>query len=163
PTEFSQEQAELLFCKGTDVNSVFDALDKDGNGKIAFSELMQFIEERGVRLQVRFQGFGRREVNSFVQFLNALQATMLTNMKYVHVKMKDAMRTVGINTGHIGTLDYGMDDADREFAVARGYNATKMYLAYCVAWNYPGVERKQKAVDLKEGQNGQNGQNMQNG
>ena len=34
PAEFSQEQAELLFCKGTDVNSVFDALDKDGNGKV---------------------------------------------------------------------------------------------------------------------------------
>ncbi|KAK3791651.1 hypothetical protein RRG08_050604 [Elysia crispata] len=151
PAEFSQEQAELLFCKGTDVNSVFDALDKDGNGKIAFSELMQFIEEKGIRLQVRFQAFARREVNSFVQFLNALQATMLTNMKYVHVKMKDVQRTVGINTGHIGTLDYGLEDADREFAVARGYNATRTYLGYCVAWNYPGVVKK----DTTGGQDGQ--------
>ena len=31
---------------------------------------------------------------------------------------KDVERTVGINTGHIGTLDYGMEDADREFVVA---------------------------------------------
>ncbi|GFR85461.1 hypothetical protein ElyMa_004174600 [Elysia marginata] len=143
--EFPPEQAELLFCKGTDVDSVFEALDKDGNGKVAFSELIHFIEERGIRLQVRFQGFERQDVKNFVQFLNALQSTMLTNMKYVHVKLEDVKRTVGINTGHIGTLDYGMEKADRDFVIARGYNATRSYLGYCVAWNYPGVIKKSAA------------------
>ncbi|GFO08801.1 hypothetical protein PoB_003530600, partial [Plakobranchus ocellatus] len=140
--EFTSEQAKLLFGEHVDVDTVFGWLDRNGDGKVSFLELFRFIEERGMRFQLRFQGFARREVTNFIQFLKALQGTMLTNMKYVHVKNEDLARTVGINTGHIGTLDYGMDDADRQFAVQRGYNATLTYLSYCVAANYPGVVSK---------------------
>ncbi|CAL1546595.1 unnamed protein product [Lymnaea stagnalis] len=130
--DFSEDNAILLFGDDIDVNSAFNILDKDGNGKIAFIELVQFIEEHGIRMQTRFQGYGRREVTTFFEFLSALQNTLLTNLKYVFVGEKDVCRTVGINTGHVGTSDYTLEDADRDFVIARGYNATRSFLQYYV-------------------------------
>ncbi|XP_059158896.1 uncharacterized protein LOC131942945 [Physella acuta] len=142
---FSEENAKLLFGEDIDVNTAFNILDKDGNGRIAFLELVQFIEEHGIRMQTRFQGFGRRDVNTFFDFLSALQNTLLTNLKYVFVNERDEYRTVGINTGHVGTSDYVLEDADREFVVERGYNATKAFLKYYVA-NNPDCEKRSDPV-----------------
>ncbi|KAK6964894.1 hypothetical protein BgiMline_028870, partial [Biomphalaria glabrata] len=44
----------------------------------------------------------------------------------------DASRTVGINTGYIETLDFVLEDADVEFVIQRGYEATKNFLKYYV-------------------------------
>ncbi|XP_012941508.1 uncharacterized protein LOC106012608 [Aplysia californica] len=138
---FPREQAEILFGTDIDVDTAFNILDKDGNGKVAFIELVQFIEEHGIRMQTRFQGYGRREVNNFPQFLSALQGTLLTNLKYVFVKEPDEARTIGINTGHVGTSDYCLEEEDREFVVKRGYNATETFLRYYVI-NHPELVKE---------------------
>ncbi|XP_055864211.1 uncharacterized protein LOC106069171 isoform X2 [Biomphalaria glabrata] len=130
---FPDEYSTLLFGPDIDVDKAFSILDKDGNGRIAFIELVQFIEAHGIRMQTRFQGYGRREVDTFFQFLSALQSTLLTNLKFVFVKTNDEDRTVGINTGHVGTSDYVLEEADRDFVVKRGYNATRAFLKYYVA------------------------------
>ncbi|XP_059158901.1 uncharacterized protein LOC131942947, partial [Physella acuta] len=130
--DFPPEYSQLLFGDDVDVDAAFDMIDKDKNGRIAFMELVHFIEEQGIRMQTRFQGFGRREIRSFFGFLSALQHTLLTNLKYVFVNEDDVDRTVGINTGHVGTSDYELEEADRQFVVARGYNATKAFFQYSV-------------------------------
>ncbi|XP_059145233.1 uncharacterized protein LOC131932348 [Physella acuta] len=130
---FSEDDVRLLFGETSEVDAAFKILDKDGNGQIEFRELVQFIEEQGIRLQTRFQGFGRRDVKNLGDFLSALMETMLTNLKYVFVKETDDFRTVGINTGHIGTTDYALEEADKEFLIQRGYNATRAFLKYYVA------------------------------
>jgi len=104
-------------------------------------ELLQFIEEQGVRMQTRFQGYGRREVRTLADFLSALQNTLLTNVKFLYVKDADEYRTVGINTGHVGTSDYNLTEADREFVVARGYNAISAFMKYYVAKNRNTVQK----------------------
>ncbi|XP_059145232.1 uncharacterized protein LOC131932347 [Physella acuta] len=130
---FSEDDVRLLFGETSGVDAAFKILDKDGNGQIQFRELVLFIEEQGIRLQTRFQGFGRRDVQNLGDFLSALMDTMLTNLKYVFVKESDDFRTVGINTGHIGTTDYALEEADKEFLIQRGYNATRAFLKYYVA------------------------------
>ena len=36
---------------------------------------------------------------------------------YFFLQEKDVNRTVGINTDYVGTLDFGITDADRDFCV----------------------------------------------
>ncbi|XP_041365150.1 uncharacterized protein LOC121380414 [Gigantopelta aegis] len=134
-TEFSREQAELLFGKDVTVDKAFAILDQDGNGKIIHNELVRFVEETGICLQSRFLGYQRKEVNSLFTFLNSLQNSLLTNVKKIFVETSDLQRTVGINTGHVGTIDLMLEDADREFVVERGYNSTRAFLQYYVVEN----------------------------
>ncbi|KAH9510389.1 hypothetical protein Btru_043024 [Bulinus truncatus] len=53
---FPDEYSTLLFGPNINVDKAFNILDKDGNGKIAFIELVQFIEEHGIRMQNYNQG-----------------------------------------------------------------------------------------------------------
>ncbi|XP_059164777.1 uncharacterized protein LOC131947543 [Physella acuta] len=112
------------------VENFMKALNKhnlDDNEFIDKHKLQDALED------TRFQGFGRRDVQNLGDFLSALMDTMLTNLKYVFVKESDDFRTVGINTGHIGTSDYALEEADKEFLIQRGYNATRAFLKYYVA------------------------------
>ncbi|XP_050394210.1 uncharacterized protein YqhO-like, partial [Patella vulgata] len=57
------------------------------------------------------------------------------NEQDIYVDERDMARTVGINTGHMGTTDFELEEEDMEFVVERGYNATKAYLQYYIAMN----------------------------
>ncbi|XP_050389665.2 uncharacterized protein LOC126808761 [Patella vulgata] len=131
--QLTKEEKTLLFGKDIDVHEAFQLLDNDKSGQIKYSELIHFIESTGICFQTRFLGYQRKDVKNFVSFLDSLQSTLLTNVKRIYVDERDMERTVGINTGHIGTTDFKCEEADREFVVARGYNATKSYLQYCAA------------------------------
>ena len=45
----------------------------------------------------------------------------------------DLKRTVGINTGHIGTTDFVLEPEDVQFIIARGRNSLEAFLKYYVA------------------------------
>ncbi|KAK6194958.1 hypothetical protein SNE40_000482 [Patella caerulea] len=134
-TEFTNEEKVLLFGENVDFSATFNVLDADKNGKIQFEELIEFIESTGVCFQVRFLGFRGKPVKDLGSFLDSLQSTLLTNVKKVYVDERDMARTVGINTGHIGTTDFKFEEEDMDFVVERGYNATKAYLQYYIAMN----------------------------
>ena len=55
--------------------------------QISFQELVHFMEETGINMQLRFLGYQRREVKNFFTFLNTLQCTLLTNVKKVFVEV----------------------------------------------------------------------------
>ncbi|XP_041367006.1 uncharacterized protein LOC121381726 [Gigantopelta aegis] len=148
-TEFSREQAELLFGKDVTVDKAFAILDQDGNGQIYHNELVRFVEETGICLQCRIAGFRRQEVDTFFMFLNSLQNSLLTNMTKIFVETSDMQRTVGINTGHVGSIDFVLEDADQEFLVERGYNSTRAFFQYYVTEN--GLQKRQTQPADNEG------------
>ncbi|KAL5006725.1 hypothetical protein ScPMuIL_015531 [Solemya velum] len=129
---FSKKQAELLFGPGITVERAFQVLDRDKSGQIKYHELVHFIEECGISLQTRFLGYDRRHVTGLVSFISTLQSALLTNVKRIHVDEKDIGRTVGINTGHVGTTDFKLHRLDREYVVKQGRLATIAYLKYYV-------------------------------
>ncbi|KAI8795206.1 hypothetical protein BgiBS90_002973, partial [Biomphalaria glabrata] len=83
---FPDEYSNLLFGPNITLDKVFRILDEDGSGKIAFRELIQFIEAHGIRMQERFQGYSRADVEHLGQFFLTLGNTVLTNMTSVHLK-----------------------------------------------------------------------------
>lgn len=133
--EFPRAQAEVLFGKDFTVQEACQLLDGDSNGQIRYDELVRFIEDNGVNLQSRFLGYQRREIKDFRSFLGSLQSTLIYNVKKLYVENRDLERTVGINTGHVQTTDFVLEEPDREFVVQRGYNSMKSFLQYYVVLN----------------------------
>ncbi|XP_034310153.2 uncharacterized protein [Magallana gigas] len=131
--DFSKKSSEMLFGKDCTVQKAFDLLDKDKNGEINFNELMNFIQGTGISLQQRFLGYQRRDINGIFEFFDTLQNALLTNVKRAFVNDEDLDRTVGINTGHVGTSDFTLEEEDRSFAVAQGYKSTMTFLRYFAA------------------------------
>ncbi|XP_076470074.1 uncharacterized protein LOC143300350 [Babylonia areolata] len=130
--EFKRKHRLHLFGD-VDSDTILEYLDRDRNGQISFQELLFFMEETGINIQLRFLGYQRREVNNFFTFLNTLQSTLLTNVKKLFVEERDIQRTVGINTGHVDTSDFVLEDADRSFLVERGRRACEAFLKYYAA------------------------------
>ena len=148
---FPREQSEILF--GSDAQNpdkIFDLLDLNKNGRVSIREFLMFAQRKGVKLHDRTVGYGRREINSFSQFLKALGESLLTNLKYVYATNKDENRTIGINTGHVQTTDQVLELEDKEFLMLRGYNATKSFMKYFAILNPDKVIKK--SSEAKQGQ-----------
>ena len=78
----------------------------------------------------RIQGYGRREVNSFMDYLYSLYYTVTFQAAKVFFRNTDLDRTIGVNTGHVGTFDFDLEDADINFIVERGYNSTEAFFRH---------------------------------
>ncbi|XP_052071478.1 uncharacterized protein LOC127709846 [Mytilus californianus] len=128
--ELTKVHANLLFGEHCSAELAFDAIDKDGNGEIEFCELKEFIESSGICLQQRFLGYQRQEITGFFSFFNVLQDALLLNVKRVFVEAKDLDRTVGINTGHVGTMDFQLEPEDRAYAIEQGRRSMLSFLKY---------------------------------
>ncbi|XP_067649301.1 uncharacterized protein [Haliotis asinina] len=153
---FPRSEAEILFGEDVDVQKAFEILDQDGNGQIKYNELVTFIEEHGICLQTRFLGYQRKEVKNLFTFLDCLQSTLLTNVKRIYVEERDIGRTVGINTGHVGTSDFILEEEDREFVVQRGYNSCRAFLQYFVVENNPPMKTTEQISEDGDADNDQN-------
>ncbi|XP_055866055.1 uncharacterized protein LOC106061303 [Biomphalaria glabrata] len=123
----------LVLFGDVDSEIILEYLDKDSNGQISYNELLSFMEETGINMQYRFLGYQRRNIRSLPSFLETLQATLLTNVKRVYVEEKDLKRTVGINTGHVGTTDFVLEPEDIKFVIERGRRSLEAFLKYYVA------------------------------
>ncbi|XP_067648947.1 uncharacterized protein [Haliotis asinina] len=132
---FTKEQAELLFGKDASPEDVFMLLDQDGNGKIQYSEIVSFIEEHGIHIKHRSLGFRRSDISNMRTYLSSIKNTLMTNIKRITVKPYDIDRTVGINTGHVDTTDFDLEEEDKEFVIQRGYNACRAFLQHYIADN----------------------------
>ncbi|KAL8586394.1 hypothetical protein ACOMHN_023009 [Nucella lapillus] len=139
---FPDDQAEVLFGTDSTVDEVFALLDYDGNGQINFGELVRFLESNGMDLQTLFMGRRRQNIDNFLSFLTNLQTTLSNNVERLSMQECDLERTIGINTGHLGTTAFTMEKADIEFAEARGYNSAKAFLQYYVVAHPDKVQKK---------------------
>ncbi|XP_076072044.1 uncharacterized protein LOC143043738 isoform X2 [Mytilus galloprovincialis] len=131
--ELNKVHSNLLFGENCSAELAFDAIDKDGNGEIEFSELKEFIENSGICLQQRFLGYQRQEITGLFSFFNVLQNALLLNVKKGFVVAEDLDRTVGINTGHVGTMDFQLEPEDRAYANEQGRRSMLSFLKYYAA------------------------------
>ncbi|XP_063399847.1 uncharacterized protein LOC134684480 isoform X2 [Mytilus trossulus] len=131
--ELNKVHSNLLFGEHCSAELAFDAIDKDGNGEIEFSELKEFIENSGICLQQRFLGYQRQEITGLFSFFNVLQDALLLNVKKAFVAAEDLDRTVGINTGHVGTMDFQLEPEDRAYAIEQGRRSMLSFLKYYAA------------------------------
>ncbi|XP_069111424.1 uncharacterized protein [Argopecten irradians] len=131
--EFSEASAEILFGADYDVHKAFELLDEDDDGEIEYHELINFVENTGVFLQQRYIGYQRKTIDGLMSFFDTLQSALLTNVKRIFVQDKDLDRTVGINTGHVGTSDFKLEKGDRDFVVEQGRRSITSFLKYYAA------------------------------
>lgn len=126
--KLKQEEFEYLFGKNVEHLEAADALDINGNGKISYDELLHFSESIGLSFQECFLSYRRQEVDKLSSFIGAVMNAVSTNLKRLFVNDRDIERTVGINTGHIGTADFDLHKADIDYAVNQGKFSTIAFL-----------------------------------
>lgn len=141
PSDFTEEDAELLFGPGAGYKAAFEELDTDEDGEITFQELMAFIEKKGVNLQTRFLGYARKDIKHLGEFIQTLQTALSVNVKRVYVEKKDVERTIGIDTDYIETNDFNLEQADKWFLIESGRRATKAFLR---EYTLSSVKEKEK-------------------
>ncbi|XP_070541986.1 uncharacterized protein [Ptychodera flava] len=138
---FTDIDAMILFGEDYTLDTVFDVLDKDKDGEISMLELIQFAQERGVRLWSMFTGYDRYEVNNVGDYLTAVQETVLTNVKRLYNEERDLDRTVAIYLDYIEGGDFYLEPADKLFAIKQGAKATITFLKHYVAKFNPPPKR----------------------
>jgi len=131
-SKFNSVDIQILFGFESDLEKILDKLDVDGDGEISYGELLKFIENAGIDISSKLQGYQRKEINTFSEFIEGVQDSLLTHSKHVYLEDHDFQRTVGINTDYIDTLDYSVDAEDREFLVQQGRKATISFLKHYV-------------------------------
>ncbi|WAQ94496.1 463L-like protein [Mya arenaria] len=119
---------------------------KNALNDVYYHEIVHFIERTGVSLQARFLGYQRKEIKGLFSFFDTLQSALLTNVKRIVVEERDIERTIGINTGHVGTSDFTLEQADRDFVIEQGKRSAETFLRYYVVKNDPP---KKKAKQVK--------------
>jgi len=63
------------------------------------------------------------DISNFGQYFVTAIETLLINQRKLHIKPYDKERTVAINCGYIGTNDYVIDPADREFMIRVSFDS----------------------------------------
>ncbi|XP_061169581.1 uncharacterized protein LOC133178946 [Saccostrea echinata] len=129
----SECDKKRLFGKNITVEEVMTKLDKDGNGKISYEELVSFIEETGISVVHRRLRFGRQQVNTLLSLLQSLYNTMSMNIVRISVSAEDMSRTVGLNSHYIGTLTFNYTKEDADFVDQESYKTTMAFLKNFVA------------------------------
>ncbi|XP_038060558.1 uncharacterized protein LOC119731462 [Patiria miniata] len=127
---FSDDDAKLLFGSDSkNPDAIFDLLDINGNGEIEFDELLAFAEKRGVDLMEELRGFERlADFDHVMGLLSALLSTLVINANRMSIKADDIDRTIGINTGYIGSTDFPMESEDRDYIIQNGKVGTVYFL-----------------------------------
>ncbi|XP_070567300.1 uncharacterized protein [Ptychodera flava] len=140
---FTEEDVTILFGEKMTLEEIFDMLDKNNDGKIDSYELSTFCERKGMVLKTKKDGFGRLPIDSVVDYLNAVQETLLYNVKKINTKECDVDRTIGVYLDYIEGTDFFMEDADRLFAIQNGARGTRAFLKYYVDKFKPSLKESE--------------------
>ncbi|XP_050418539.1 uncharacterized protein LOC126831913 isoform X1 [Patella vulgata] len=123
---FTQEQRDALF-EGLTFEEFFSKLDQNNDGTVQFRELLGFIEWKGVYSSQKYMGFDRKNITDLKTFVSSLIGALVQNSQMINLQPRDIDRTIAINTSYVGTLDFELEDADKEFLEQRGSNAAKAF------------------------------------
>ncbi|CAH1790347.1 unnamed protein product [Owenia fusiformis] len=140
-TEKKKEHYKTMFGNSS-IDDIFNILDKDNSGQISFTELVNYFNTKGVDIQQRFTGVKRQNISGLKDYINIIQQSLSVNLTRIHIKTSDAARTVGINTGYIGTTDFDMEDEDKDFLVEQGRRSTISFLRQYIDTNNLESSRK---------------------
>jgi len=123
----SPEDASVLFDTDQPA-AVFAALDHNGNGRIAWDEILRYVDSRHVDLTAHL-GLTHSEPRSMTTFVSTVFNTMLMHLRRVSLVPEDRDRTVPIDSDYVSTTDFALEPADREFLLESGRRATRGFLA----------------------------------
>nr|XP_054767259.1 uncharacterized protein LOC129274479 [Lytechinus pictus] len=140
PPYFNAKHREDLFGDELTVDEIFNQMDHNNDDEITFDELQAFAEERGVGIQASFQGYARKDITGFSDFLGTLQETLLVNVKRIFVTEEDVNRTLGIDTVYVDTTDFELEPKDRDFLVQQGVRGVQAFLRDYVRRNDPPLK-----------------------
>jgi arachidonate 5-lipoxygenase len=122
----SARDAEILF-RTTDPAEIFRALDRNADGRVAYDEIMRFVDARNVGLTAHHGGV-RAEPGTVAAFLAAVLNTLLLHLRRMSLHPEDRDRTVPIDTDYVATADFDLEADDRRFLLACGRRATEAFL-----------------------------------
>jgi len=125
--KLAPDDAVLLFGSA-DVQAIFDRLDENLDGFIDYGELQRFMDTCNVDLTARTVGHYRTHSGSVGDFIWNLLETMLSTIQRAGLVEEDRLRTIPIDTDYVGTADFAVVDADREFLVEAGARQTRAFL-----------------------------------
>ncbi|XP_077864027.1 uncharacterized protein LOC144349248 [Saccoglossus kowalevskii] len=137
---FTTEHARTLFGEQYDFKTVLDLLDANGDGKINGYELVKFAESRGIDIQSKFTGYDRIEITSLGGFVGSMIESMTVNLQRLGFNATDAVRTIGIDVGYLGSMDFEIEPEDSVYAIKQGMVGTLRYLRYYVKKFNPPVK-----------------------
>ncbi|XP_021360664.1 uncharacterized protein LOC110455070 isoform X1 [Mizuhopecten yessoensis] len=130
---FPDEDKHILFGDHAGSKALFETLDENSDGQVRFQEIMRYVERKGLDVNQKYLGYKRQDVTSLTSYALTVFDTMLLNLKRLYMEHDDLERSVGINTGHIETADFDLEDEDIAFMLEQGKNTTvdflKMYAA----------------------------------
>ncbi|XP_022087425.1 uncharacterized protein LOC110977509 isoform X2 [Acanthaster planci] len=146
---FTCEDAKLLFGSDScNPDAIFDLLDINGNGEIEFDELMAFAEKKGVDMMEALRGFERQADFSHVTGLfSALVETLVVNANRISFKNENIDRTIGINTGYLGSTDFLMEPDDRKYIIQCGKMGTIYFLREYIKRH--NLQKKTDVIDCE--------------
>ncbi|XP_060070442.1 uncharacterized protein LOC132550396 isoform X2 [Ylistrum balloti] len=139
---FSEEDRKTLFGDEAECEEIFKRLDRNGNGEVTLQEVGKYIEQRGLAVNQRYLGYQRQDVTSIVSYASTIFNTMLLNLKRLYMEYDDLERTVGINTGHVETADFDLEEEDVGFMLEQGRKATMEFLQMYV------VKKKKEEIEV---------------
>ncbi|XP_063964623.1 uncharacterized protein LOC129275250 isoform X1 [Lytechinus pictus] len=147
---FTDGHRRTLFGDNCQVDDIFDYLNHEKDDEITYQELQDFAEKRGVAIQSSFEGYGRKEIKSFGQFLGALSDTLLVNVKRIFTTDEDIGRTIGIDTVYVGTTDFELEEGDIQFLFEQGERAVRSYLRHHVRLHDPPLKKELRGGSTTE-------------
>ncbi len=125
--DFTAQDAKTLFSD-TDLNGVFDTMDRNHDGEIDMYEFVIFFESINFDPRSALTGIERRDCKTFQEFLAALFTAILNEMNRAAMKESDRERTVVIDTDYVHVDSFDLVQADKEFLIQSGANATNEFL-----------------------------------
>ncbi|XP_021371602.1 uncharacterized protein LOC110462095 [Mizuhopecten yessoensis] len=134
-SEFSNKSKRIIFGHGRQCDAVeaFDLLDANSDGQVTFDELVTFVEQReGIDLQQLYTGYKRHEIDGVTSFFSTCLNAVFLNASRIFMEGYDIDRTVGINTGYVGSNNYDLEEKDIDFLLLQGRKSTLAYLKYYV-------------------------------
>jgi len=122
-------EADAMILFGTaDIHDIFEMLDRSGDGYVSFDELLQFMDAKNIDLTARALGGARMESASVTGFMSNLFNTMLHHIRRTSLHHEDRYRTIPIHTDYVGTADFRLEAADRQFLLDTGEQAARAFL-----------------------------------
>lgn len=121
------DDAERLFGT-TDVDAIFARLDHNGDGHVSYDEILRFLDAHNLDLTAHAMGVGRTASGNVTAFMSNVFNTMLSHIRRSSLAHDDRYRTVPIDTDYVGTADFDLEPADRQFLLDTGAKATRGFL-----------------------------------
>nr|XP_034302818.1 uncharacterized protein LOC105331199 [Crassostrea gigas] len=131
---FTAGQKNILFGENATMEDAMKMMDKDSDGNISFSEIVDYCSRKGFALaNYGILGSEKQHINSLKDLTQAFFATVVLNADQIGFSSEDLPRTVGIHTHYVNTTDFDVETEDIKFIMEEGYKTTSAFLKHFAA------------------------------